>query len=155
MGYLTIPMPGGAMTHIHINWLSPTKIRQFVIGGTRRTLVWDDLNPQQRISVYDRGVDLLERSAMTAPDVRAARASYRIGDTWSPALPEREALTSMIAEFAASIREGRAPCTDGRAGLRVLTVLEAASRSLAAAGAPRLVEKKPAARIVQKMLETA
>lgn len=141
VGYLTIPLPGGAIAHVHVNWLSPTKIRQFVIGGTRRTLVWDDLNPQQRVSVYDRGVDLNEQRAETAPDVRAARVSYRIGDTWSPALPEREALGSMVAEFATSIREGRSPRTDGDAGVRVLSVLEATSRSLAAAGAPKAVEQ--------------
>lgn len=133
IGYLTIPLANGAIAHVHVNWLSPTKIRQMVIGGTRRTLVWDDLNPQQRISVYDRGVDL-----QTVPTVGAERTaatvSYRLGDTWSPALPEREALGQMAAEFAASIRDGRAPVTDGRAGLRVLSILEAAGRSMAAGG---------------------
>ena len=52
-----MPLPGGAIAHVHVNWLSPTKIRQMVIGGSRRTLVWDDLNPQQRLAIYDRGVD--------------------------------------------------------------------------------------------------
>ena len=133
VGYLIIPLPNDAIAHVHVNWLSPTKIRQMVIGGTTRTLVWDDLNPQQRISVYDRGVDLSEQS-VDGTDAAAAMVSYRLGDTWSPALPEREALGSMAAEFAASIREGRAPRTDGEAGLRVLAVLEAASRSLADKG---------------------
>jgi predicted dehydrogenase len=133
VGYLSMPLAGGAIAHVHVNWLSPTKIRQMVIGGTRRTLVWDDLNPQQRISVYDRGVDLAEQSAATA-DRAAASVSYRLGDTWSPALPEREALGAMVAEFAASIRERRPPCTDGRAGLRVLSVLEAANMSLQGSG---------------------
>jgi predicted dehydrogenase len=133
IGYLTLPLAGGAIAHVHVNWLSPTKIRQMVIGGTERTLVWDDLNPQQRVSVYDRGVDLAEQSAITA-DRTAAAVSYRLGDTWAPALPEREALGAMVAEFAASIREGRAPRTDGRAGLRVLSVLEAAGMSLEGSG---------------------
>jgi predicted dehydrogenase len=110
-----------------------------VIGGTKRTLVWDDLNPQQRISVYDRGVDL-GLQAVDGVERTAATVSYRLGDTWSPALPEREALSQMAAEFADSIREGRAPRTDGQAGLRVLSVLEAASRSLAAAGSAVPVE---------------
>lgn len=133
VGYLTLPLPGGAMAHVHVNWLSPTKIRQMVIGGSRRTLVWDDLNPQQRLSVYDRGVDLDQTSVHEA-DRAASTVSYRLGDTWSPALPEREALAAMVAELADSIRTKRAPRTDGAAGLRVLEVLEAASASLAADG---------------------
>lgn len=134
VGYLSLPLPGGALAHVHVNWLSPTKIRQMVIGGTERTLVWDDLNPQQRLSVFDRGVDLVQQSVDSA-DRRTASISYRLGDTWAPALPEREALSEMVAELARSIRERRAPQTDGGAGLRVLSVLEAAATSLRARGA--------------------
>lgn len=133
VGYLTLPLAGGAMAHVHVNWLSPTKIRQMVVAGSRRTLVWDDLNPQQRVSVYDRGVDLPEISA-SAEDRRDATISYRLGDTWAPALPEREALGQMVTEFAAAITDKRAARTDGRAGLRVLSVLEAAAASLASHG---------------------
>jgi predicted dehydrogenase len=130
VGHLTFALPNNAMAHINVNWLSPTKIRRMVIGGSKRTLVWDDLNPQQRLSVYDRGVNFEKVS--TTPAQRTAQAiSYRLGDTWSPALPEKEALGLMVAEFAASIREGRPSRTSGAAGLRVLNVLEAASRSLA------------------------
>jgi predicted dehydrogenase len=133
VGYLTMPLPGGAIVHLHVNWLSPTKIRQMVIGGTRRTLVWDDLNPQQRLCVYDRGVEF----AASNPDVDARTAvtvSYRLGEMSAPALPEREALSAMAQEFAEAILTGRTPRTDGRAGLRVLDVLDAASRSLTARG---------------------
>jgi predicted dehydrogenase len=134
VGYLTLPLVGGAMAHVHVNWLSPTKIRQMVIGGSRRTLVWDDLNPQQRLSVYDRGVDLTQQS-VDAVDRASSQISYRLGDTWSPALPEHEALGVMVAEYARSIRSADAPRTDGEAGLRVLSVLEAAATSLASHGA--------------------
>ncbi|MDL5352356.1 Gfo/Idh/MocA family oxidoreductase [Microbacterium sp. zg-YB36] len=137
VGYLAMPLECGAMAHVHVNWLSPTKIRQMVIGGTKRTLVWDDLNPQQRLSVYDRGVDIDAVSKVTSADTRAANISYRLGDTWAPALPEREALGGVVSELAAAIREGRPARTSGNAGLRVLSVLEAATSSLAAAGAPR------------------
>ena len=139
IGYLAMPLVGGGIAHVHVNWLSPTKIRQMVIGGTQRTLVWDDLNPQQRVSVYDRGVDLALQSKATA-DNRAANISYRLGDTWAPALPEREALAAVVCEFAAAIRERRPARTSGDAGLRVLSVLEGASASLSAYGAPRPVE---------------
>jgi predicted dehydrogenase len=134
VGYLTIPFGTGAIAHVHVNWLSPTKIRKMVIGGTKRTLVWDDLNPQQRLSIYDRGVDIERQSANTA-ERKASTVSYRLGDTWSPALPEREALSLMAAEFAGAIRDGRAPLTDGGSGMRVLSVLDAAAVSLRAAGA--------------------
>jgi predicted dehydrogenase len=133
VGYLTMPLPGGAVAHVHVNWLSPTKIRQMVIGGSRRTLVWDDLNPQQRLSIYDRGVDF---AAGGAPAVGRAEAavSYRLGDMHAPSLPEREALAGVATEFAAAITERRSPRTDGHSGLRVLEVLEAASASLVLQG---------------------
>lgn len=140
IGYLSVPLEHGAMAHVHVNWLSPTKIRRIVIGGTRRTLVWDDLNPQQRVSVYDRGIDLGTQRDDSADRARST-ISYRLGDTWSPALPEREALGSMATEFATAIREGRPARTDGRAALRVLRVLEAATRSIADAGSLTTVEQ--------------
>ncbi len=134
VGYLTLPLAGGAMAHVHVNWLSPTKIRRMVVGGTRRTLVWDDLNPQQRISVFDRGVDLPQQ-VVDSVDPRSASISYRLGDTWAPALPEVEALGLMVEELASSIREQRSPQTSGAAGLRVLSLLEAAGTSMASGGA--------------------
>ena len=116
VGYLNLPLASGALAHIHVNWLSPTKMRQMVIGGSRRTLVWDDLNPGQRLSVYDRGVDLEHVSAAEDPSERTESVvSYRLGDMLAPALPEREALGAMVEEFAASIREGRRS-TDRRRG---------------------------------------
>lgn len=133
VGYLTMPLPDGAIVHLHVNWLSPTKIRRMVIGGTRRTLVWDDLNPQQRLCIYDRGVEFAGPSR-DADTRAAATVSYRLGDMNAPALPEREPLGAVVREFAAAIAEHRPPLTDGHAGLRVLDVLAAASRSLAASG---------------------
>ncbi len=146
VGYLSMPLPGGAIAHVHVNWLSPVKIRQMVIGGERRILVWDDMNVQQRLSVYDRGVDVdLTARSDNLADRTAAGISYRIGDMHAPSLPEKEALSSMVAEFAASIREGRAPLTDGRSGVRVMNVLEAASRSLREGGQTVPVEAGDAA----------
>ncbi|MGO9959484.1 MAG: Gfo/Idh/MocA family protein [Solirubrobacteraceae bacterium] len=130
VAYLTLELPGGAIAHVHVNWLSPIKVRTTTIGGSKRTLVWDDLNPSQRIAVYDRGVDLANPADLDVDDRRQAIVSYRAGDMVAPALPEREALQGVMAEFADCIRSGRASATDGRAGLRVLDLLEAASRSL-------------------------
>ena len=131
LGYLTMTLPGAPIANIHVNWLSPTKIRHMVIGGSRRTAVWDDLNPQQRLSIYDRGVDLDRTANHTdLADRRAANINYRLGDMHAPSLPEREALGVMVAEFASAIEEGREASTSGRAGLRVLEVLEAADRAM-------------------------
>ncbi len=135
LAYLSVWLSTGALAHIHVNWLSPTKIRTTVFGGSRRTIVWDDMNPAQRLAVHDRGVDGLEAGSLPPDERRQALISYRLGDTLVPALPEREALLSVMEEFAAAIGEGRAPLTDALAGLRVLTLLEAASRSAAADGA--------------------
>ncbi|WP_367129892.1 Gfo/Idh/MocA family protein [Saccharothrix sp. HUAS TT1] len=131
VGHLTLELSDGVLAHVHVNWLSPTKIRTMIVGGSRRMVVWDDLNTVQRISVHDRGADRVEDDE----DRRQAIVSYRRGATVAPALPEKEALRAMMAEFAASITEKRAPLTDGWSGLRVLATLEAASASLAADGA--------------------
>ncbi len=134
--HLTIRLSNGALAHVHINWLSPIKIRTMVIGGSRRTVVWNDLDPTQRLSIHDRGVDLLATDKI-GPDTRGRTiVSYRTGDTVAPALANEEALRSVMIEFADSIAEGRPPLTDGRAGLRVLAMLEAASLSLAKDGIP-------------------
>jgi predicted dehydrogenase len=135
VAYLTLQLPGGAIAHVHVNWLSPVKVRSTTIGGSKRTLVWDDLNPSQRLSLYDRGVDLADPAKLDAADRRDAIVSYRSGDMVAPALPEREALQGVMSEFAECIRTGRASWTDGRSGLRVLDLLEAASCSLEFHGA--------------------
>jgi len=138
VAHLTIQLSNGSLAHVHVNWLSPTKIRTLVVGGSRRTVVWDDLNPTQRLSVYDRGVDAAiprQTGAAGAAAHERATVSYRLGDMVAPALPEKEALRAVMEEFAASITEQRAPLTDGRAGLRVLALLESAAASMAEGGA--------------------
>jgi predicted dehydrogenase len=126
LAHLSMWLSTGALAHMHVNWLSPTKIRTMVIGGSRRTIVLDDMNPPSRLQVHDRGVD-----RVLGPDERRQTlVSYRTGDIWVPALPEREALLSVMAEFAAAMAENRPALTDGTAGLRVLRLLEAASRSI-------------------------
>ncbi|HET7724251.1 MAG TPA: Gfo/Idh/MocA family oxidoreductase [Propionibacteriaceae bacterium] len=130
VGHASLPLPGGAIANISVNWLSPTKIRSFVIGGSKSTLVWDDLNPMQRVAVYDRGVDVARRPDDLAERKQVA-VSYRMGDIHVPALREAEALGLMVGEYAAAIREGRPPLTDGHAGMRVLSLLQAIDDSLA------------------------
>jgi predicted dehydrogenase len=130
IGHLTMPLCRGAVAHVHVNWLSPTKMRTFAIGGSRRTVVWDDVNPMQRVMVVDRGAGSLadDRSAITS--AHGTRC-----DVTAPALRDGEALAGVVTEFVASVREGRPPKTDGQAGLRVLEILEGASLSLQRGGA--------------------
>jgi predicted dehydrogenase len=130
VAYLTVRLTGGAIAHVHVNWLSPTKIRNIIIGGSKRTLVWDDLNPGQRLSIFDRGVDIIPSEDLESDERRQAMISYRTGDMIAPALPEWEGLHLVTKEFAAAIRDRRPPLTDGDSGLRVLDLLEAASASL-------------------------
>jgi predicted dehydrogenase len=136
IGYLTLPLSSGGIAHAHLNWLSPTKIRTTIIGGSERMLVWDDLNPAQRLSMYDKGVDVAAapHGFEDGTSRRDTIISYRTGDVVAPALPEREALGAVIAELVASIRDRRAPLTDGRSGLRVLRALDAAAVSLGRGG---------------------
>jgi predicted dehydrogenase len=131
VGYMTLPLSNGGIAHAHLNWLSPTKIRTTIVGGSKRMLVWDDLRPGQRIHVYDSGVELRE---IDDEERREYLVSYRSGDMVAPAIRETEALRAVVDEFAAAIRERRRPLTDGRAGLRVLEALTAVQRSLADKG---------------------
>jgi predicted dehydrogenase len=136
LGYLTLRLSSGAIAHVHVNWLSPTKIRTTLIGGSDRIVVWDDLHPTQRVSMFDRGVHL--NGGLEAR--RDTLVSYRLGNMVAPALPEEEALQVALHEFLTSIAEGRAPATDGDAGIRVIRMLEAASRSMELDGATVPVE---------------
>jgi predicted dehydrogenase len=134
VAYISVQLSNGAMAHAHVNWLSPTKIRTTIVGGSQRTVVWDDLNPSQRLAVYDRGVDRTDPAQLGDDARKQALVSYRIGDMVAPALPEGEALRAVMSEFADAIGSARAPLTDGRAGLRVLALLEAATESLYSGG---------------------
>nr|BFE62988.1 Gfo/Idh/MocA family oxidoreductase [Dactylosporangium thailandense] len=134
VAYLTLQLNTGAIAHVHVNWLSPIKVRTTIVGGSKRTLVWDDLSPTQRIAIYDRGVEVAAPDELAPDQRREMQISYRSGDMLAPALTEKEALGQMVTAFAAAIRTGVPSLTDGRAGLRVLEILEAASRSLADGG---------------------
>jgi predicted dehydrogenase len=135
VGYLSLHFDDGLLAHCHLNWLSPTKIRTTIVGGSEKMIVWNDLLPAQRVSVFESGVDLAETD-LSLGEQRRRRVSYRTGSMVVPALPEREALLAVLEDWAGAICTGRAPMTDGYAGLRVLRVLEAAEVSLRHGAAP-------------------
>jgi predicted dehydrogenase len=135
VGYLTIRFDDGLLAHCHVNWLSPTKIRTTIVGGSHKMVVWNDLLPTQRVGVYESGIDLAVAD-LSRCEQRRRNVSYRIGSMVAPALREREALLGVLEDWAGAIRSGRSPMTDGHAGLRVLRVLEAAQESLGRSSTP-------------------
>jgi predicted dehydrogenase len=120
------------IAHFHLNWLAPVKVRTTLIGGTQRMIVYDDMEPSEKIKVYDKGVSI----ETNVEQIRRNLVEYRIGDMYAPHIASTEALDLVAKEYLASISENRAPLTDGQAGRRVVSILEAASRSLQQNGAP-------------------
>ena len=138
IGYLNIGLKTNVDAHIHVNWLSPTKVRKFVIGGSRKMLVWDDLDPNQRLTLIDKGVSIT-KDQLNGEERMKALVGYRSGGLESPALQEVESLKLVLDELASSIIQERTPRTDGESGLRVVELLELASRSVEAGGSPQQV----------------
>jgi predicted dehydrogenase len=135
VGYLTVRFDDGLLAHCHLNWLSPTKIRTTIVGGSDKMVVWNDLLPTQRVGIYESGVDLADAD-LSLGEHRRRNVSYRIGSMVAPALRERESLLGVLEDWAGAIRTGRPPMTDGHAGLRVLRVLQAAQMSLGNSSTP-------------------
>ena len=129
VAYVTVRFDNGFLAHFHVNWLAPVKMRQMLIGGSQRMVVYDDTDPGEKVRV-DKGVDV---------DVRIARRGGRSSSPIAPATcraevrPPRGAVAGH-REFARAIAERRAPLTDAAAGIRVVTLLDAAQRSLRANG---------------------
>jgi predicted dehydrogenase len=128
--YLTLQYEDSLIAHLHVNWLAPVKIRSTLIGGSKRMIVYDDLAPSEKIRIYDKGVVL--------NDDRGSRdralVDYRIGDMFAPYVDKAEPLARVCAGFVNAIETGRPALTDGRAGLEVVRILEAAQLSLARDG---------------------
>ncbi|HXG37244.1 MAG TPA: Gfo/Idh/MocA family oxidoreductase [Bacteroidota bacterium] len=130
VAYLNIDFGDGLVANFHVNWLSPVKVRHMIIGGSQRSLIYNDLDSSEKVKVYDRGIDV----ANSTEERRAVLISYRSGDVWSPKLSSEEPLARMATHFFDCIRNGTTPITDGQAGLRVVQILEAAQRSIKAQG---------------------
>jgi len=125
MAFITIYFPGNIIAHVNVNWLSPVKVRTTLIGGKDKMLVWNDLEPDEKIKVYDKGVQITNGQGMYDLLV-----SYRSGDVWGPKVSQTEALKQELEYFADCVLTDRVPKNDGAAGLRVVRLLEAAETSL-------------------------
>jgi len=125
VAYLTVYFPNSIIAHINVNWLSPVKVRTTLVGGQRKMLVWNDLDPAEKIKVYDKGAEV-----RTEQGVHQLLVSYRSGDMWAPRVEELEALQVETRYFLDCVMNGSKPFNDGHAGLRVVKILEAAEESL-------------------------
>jgi predicted dehydrogenase len=135
VAYVTVEFDDEMLAHFHLNWLSPVKIRRTLIGGSHKFVVYDHLDPDNQVKIFDRGVELLPDR-----DVRyRALVQYRTGDMLAPKIDQTEALEVVCRHFVDCILTGRRPLTDGEAGLRVVRLLEAAQHSLAQHDAIALV----------------
>jgi predicted dehydrogenase len=125
MAFITVYFPGNLIAHVNVNWLSPVKVRMTLIGGKDKMLVWNDLEPDEKIKIYDKGVDIT-----SGQGVYDLLVSYRSGDVWAPRVQQTEALKLELGYFVDCIVNGQTPDNDGAAGLRVVRLLEAAEESL-------------------------
>jgi predicted dehydrogenase len=125
VAYLTIYFPNNTIAHIHVNWLSPVKVRTTLIGGERKMLVWNDLAADEQVKVYDKGVSVTSKQG-----VYEMLVSYRSGDMWAPKVEQTEALRVEAKYFIDCILHNKKPVNDGEAGRRIVQLLAAADRSL-------------------------
>lgn len=125
VAFMTIYYPDNIIAHINVNWLSPVKIRTTLIGGEKKMLVWNDLEADEKVKVYDRGAQKTGKAG-----VYEALISYRAGDMWAPKVEAVEALRAELKYFVSCVESNQQPFNDGQAGLRVVSMLEAAEGSL-------------------------
>ncbi len=132
MAHITLFFESSCVAHINVNWLSPIKVRQTFIGGSRKMIVYDDVEPTEKIKVYDKGITI-DASGEKAHQLRIG---YRAGDMWAPHLATSEALSTEARHFVDCVCHGTTPLTNAATGLQVVEILEAASRSIADQGKP-------------------
>jgi len=130
LAYVTLLFDGRLIAHTHVNWLAPVKVRRTLIGGSAKMIVYDDLEPSEKVKLYESGVTVTE----DPNDIYRILFDYRTGDMWAPQLSRDEALKTEVAEFLDCVENGTTPLSDGRAGLRLVRLLEAATVSLGRQG---------------------
>jgi len=130
VAFITVYFPNKIIAHINVNWLSPVKVRTTLIGGEKKMLVWNDLEADEKIKVYDKGVHITSREGLYNLLV-----NYRSGDMWAPQVEQVEALKQELAYFIDCVSNDRTPSNDGAAGLRIVKLLEAANQSVSKRGA--------------------
>jgi predicted dehydrogenase len=131
VAYITVYYGDGMIAHFNVNWLSPVKVRTTLIGGEKKMLVWNDLEPDEKLKLYDKGVDIAN-----GQNIHELLVSYRSGDMWAPRVEQTEALAAEARYFVECVSKNERAFNDGRAGLRIVKLLEAAEKSLKNRGIP-------------------
>lgn len=126
LAYVTLFYESGTIAHANVSWLAPVKVRQILIGGSKKMITYDDLEPSEKIKIYDKGVSFTD----DPEKIQEMRVGYRTGDMWAPKLAVTEALSVEGEHFVDCIANSRVPKTDGQLGLRVVELIEAASQSM-------------------------
>ena len=134
IAYLTLFFEGRVIAHVHVNWLALVKVRRTLIGGSRKMIIYDDLEPSEKVKVYDSSITLQNGPSSGAEARYGMLIDYRLGDMWAPKVSRAEALQVEVAAFLDCIHKGSQPASDGQAGLRLVRLLEGASASLAKRG---------------------
>jgi len=130
LAYITLFYPSGMIAHANVSWLAPVKVRQILIGGSKKMIIYDDLEPSEKIKVYDKGVSFTDDPTQ----IQEMRVGYRTGDMWAPKLDGTEALRVGGEHFVDCVEHGKTPQTDGELGMRVVALIEAATSSMRGKG---------------------
>ncbi len=125
IAYITINFDSGLIAHFHVNWLTPVKVRKILIGGSKKMVIYDDIQPDEKVKIYDKGVCIKSQE-----ETYKALLQYRIGDAYVPVISQCEALNLECHHFLECIRDGNRPLTDGESGMQLVKLLEAADLSL-------------------------
>jgi predicted dehydrogenase len=130
LAYITLFYDSGAIAHTNVSWLAPVKVRQVLLGGSKRMITYDDLEPSEKLKIYDKGVSFTD----DPKQIQEMRVGYRTGDMWAPKLDGSEALRVAAEHFVDCVASGKTPVTDGKLGLRIVELIEAASSSMGGRG---------------------
>jgi predicted dehydrogenase len=130
LAFITLFYDSGTIAHTNVSWLAPVKVRQILVGGSKKMIIYDDNEPSEKIKVYDKGVTFTD----DPKQIHEMRVTQRTGDMWAPKLIGTEALSAGSRHFVECIKEGKVPDTDGHLGLRVIELIEAATSSMRGKG---------------------
>jgi predicted dehydrogenase len=130
LAYITLFYDSGVIAHVNVSWLAPVKLRQILIGGSQRMISYDDLEPSEKVKIYDKGISFTE----DPKQIYEMRVGYRTGDMWAPKLDTTEALRAGSEHFIECLQHGKTPQTDSRLGMRVVELIEAATSSMRGRG---------------------
>ena len=138
LAYITLFYDSGTIAHVNVSWLAPVKVRQILLGGSKKMITYDDLEPSEKVKIYDKGVSFTD----DPKQIQEMRVGYRTGDMWAPKLDGSEALRVEGEHFVDCIVNGKTPLSDGQLGLRVVELIEAATSSMRGRGETVYVQKR-------------